>query len=385
MKSSVLNYWFTIEPYVYVGFGKEKVLLYNTLDGKTIESEDVKVMKILKNVLQKENHGVAFLSSEELQDEVIGPFIVELREKYMGDIIEVSLSEGKPVQLLPLFDYLNFDKFEIYKRHNFSLDRNVLDKLFEITLHIGPDTNIAYLIDFLKYLSAKVSFNIVGNLEPNVDFENLLSFLDNRFLVKNIVCTYTNISLLDSWGNYDFSYIVIVDFPINLEQWIESVKVLLNQGKSFEYIFNVSSLNDCQQVELLAKQYRIENYRIKPVYTGDNMLFFEENVFLTKEDILSGHISIKNIFANQLINTYDFGKINIMSNGDVYANMNHPLLGNIYIENLHNLIWKEITCGKSWRRIRNQLPCCECVYQWLCPSPSDYEIEIGRPNLCHVK
>lgn len=385
MNSSVLNYWFTIEPYVYVGFSKEKVLLYNTLDGVTIESENVKTIGLLKNVLRKENHGVVLLSSEELQNEAIGAFIVELRKKYMGDIIEVSLSEAKPVQQLPLYDYLNFDKSEVCERHNFSLDRNVLDKLSEITLHIGSDTNIIYLIDFLKNLPARISFNIVGDIESNVDSEKLFSFLDSRFFVKNIVCVYTNISQLDSLTNYDFSYIVIVDFPINIQQWSEAVKSLSNRNKTYEYVFNASSLNDCQQVEFLTKQYRIENYQIKPVYTGDNMSFFYKNVFLTKEDILSGHISIKNIFANQLINTYDFGKINIMSNGDVYANLNHPLLGNMYRESLHNLVWKEISCGKSWRRIRNQLPCRECVYQWLCPSPSDYEIAIGRPNLCHVK
>jgi len=25
------------------------------------------------------------------------------------------------------------------------------------------------------------------------------------------------------------------------------------------------------------------------------------------------------------------------------------------------------------------------VYQWLCPPPSNYEIAIERPNLCHIK
>lgn len=45
-------------------------------------------------------------------------------------------------------------------------------------------------------------------------------------------------------------------------------------------------------------------------------------------------------------------------------------------------IWEE---GKSWFNIRNQPPCNSCIYQWLCPPPSNYEIAIGRPNLCHVK
>jgi len=35
---------------------------------------------------------------------------------------------------------------------------------------------------------------------------------------------------------------------------------------------------------------------------------------------------------------------------------------------------KEISEGKSWLWIRNQAPCSKCADQWLCPSPSDYEI-----------
>jgi pseudo-rSAM protein len=50
----------------------------------------------------------------------------------------------------------------------------------------------------------------------------------------------------------------------------------------------------------------------------------------------------------------------------------------------HEIVHKEIDNGKSWFRIRNQAPCNDCVYQWLCPSPSDYEIAIGRQNLCHI-
>ena len=51
----------------------------------------------------------------------------------------------------------------------------------------------------------------------------------------------------------------------------------------------------------------------------------------------------------------------------------------------YEIISKEIAEGQSWLRIRNQFPCNACNYQWLCPSPSDYETAIGRPNLCHVK
>lgn len=74
-----------------------------------------------------------------------------------------------------------------------------------------------------------------------------------------------------------------------------------------------------------------------------------------------------------------------MPNGDVYANVNHSALGNISTHSIHGIVQKELEEGKSWLRIRNHAPCNTCIYQWLCPSPSDYEIVIGRPNLCRVK
>jgi len=46
---------------------------------------------------------------------------------------------------------------------------------------------------------------------------------------------------------------------------------------------------------------------------------------------------------------------------------------------------KEMLDNTAWRKIRNDYPCCDCIYQWLCPSPSNYELAIGKPNLCHVK
>lgn len=92
----------------------------------------------------------------------------------------------------------------------------------------------------------------------------------------------------------------------------------------------------------------------------------------------------KKYLANQAINTYDFGKINIMSNGDVFANMNFLPIGNIYKDSVYDIVCKELNEGESWFRVRDKEPCNRCVFQWLCPSPSDYEIAIGLTNLCHV-
>lgn len=384
-KRTITDCWFTIEPYVYVGLTDKCALLYNTLDRVTIESDKPEVMELLQESLQKENCGVILLPAKRLQNESIYEFITELREKYMGDIIDVSLSKGKPIQLTPLFNFLDSDKFEIYKRQNFSSDRNILANLSEISIHVDNTTNIRKLISFLQSVPDRFVFNIIGDLAKLTNYKELLSFLNQYSSPKNIVCPYTSVIPLHPDFVNNFSYNIRVDFSIHFQSWKNSIEILLNQTLPVEYVFNVSSLSDCLKSEQLIEQFRIEKYQFKPVFTGDNMLFFKENVFLTKEDILSTHISVKNIFANQSINIFDFGKINIMPSGDVFSNVNHPSIGDIFTSSIFDLVRKEIFEGKSWLRIRNQAPCNKCVYQWLCPSPSDYEIAIGRPNLCKVQ
>jgi pseudo-rSAM protein len=384
MKEKATDYWFIIEPYVFIGLTNQYTLLYNTLDKIIIESDKIEVINLLRELIQKDNYGVILLTEQRYRNNNIKDFVRELREKYMGDIIDVSLSKGKPIQLLPFFNFSDTNKLNIYKIHNFSSDRNILKNLFEINIHLNFETNVAKLISFLKSIPGSQTFNIIGNIGEVTNYSEILSYLDQYPSPKNILCSYKHLIALQPDFENNFSYRVSIDFPIDEQQWNRSSMILLRQALPVEYVFDVSSFEDCQQAEQLVEKFQIEKYRLNPVYTGDNIQFFEENVFLSKEDILSTTMTIKDFFSRQAINLYDFGKINILPTGDVYANLNHPVLGNIYTDNIYEIIQKEIDDGKSWFNIRNHAPCNNCVYQWFCPSPSDYEITIGRTNLCYI-
>ena len=146
---NIPDYWFTIEPYVFMDIKNKHALLYNTLDGATIESTHDDIIEILRETLQEENCGVALLTNEQYQQREVNRFICELREKFMGDVIEVSLSDGKPVQILPFYNYSK--EQELYKKNNFSSYKNILEKLFEISLHIDATIDITKLISFWQH------------------------------------------------------------------------------------------------------------------------------------------------------------------------------------------------------------------------------------------
>lgn len=376
------DYWFTIEPYVFISYIENKILLYNTLDGSTIESDKDEVVRLVKKIVEPQNCGVILLPGESFRNKYLNRFVTELRDKYMGDIIDITLSKGKPVQLLP---YYNFpDKYVIYKRHNFSLLKNVLEHLSEINIYVDATTDLTTLISFIQSIPGSPTLNIFGNIEEVKRFTELLSFFNQLSSPKNVMCYYKNLIVLQPSYQNNFSYRITVDFPIDIKSWEIARDILLNQTLSTEYVFDISSDKDSQSAEEIINEFNIEKYTLNPVYTGHNLLFFKENVFLNRDDILSSKMTIKDFFTHQAINIYDYGKISIKPNGDVYANLNFPALGNICSDSIYVLIQKEIDEGYSWFRIRNQPPCCNCIYQWLCPPPSNYEILLGRQNLCNI-
>lgn len=376
------DYWFTIEPYVFVSVTNKCVLLYNTLDGGTLESEKPKVIELLREMLLEKNCGVVLLKNEEYEQEDIHCFVQELRSKFMGDVIDITLSKGKPVQSLPYVNY--FEKDELYKKLNFSLDKNVLKNLVEISINVDATTDLTVLIPFLKSIPGIAKYNLIGNIKAVKNYNELLSFLDQHPSKKSIQCSYADVMPLQPEFNNKFSYKLSVRFPVEMEQWENSRQMLHSQTLPVAYIFDLFSEEDHLQAERFAEQYQLEEYQLNPVYTGDNIRFFEENVFLTKEDILSTPLTLKDFFIHQSMNVSDFGKINILPNGEVYANIHYPALGNIDTHSIHEIVYNELEKGKSWFRTRNETPCKNCVYQWLCPPPSNYEIAIGRCNLCHV-
>ena len=331
----------TIEPYVFINIANNCALLYNTYDGKILISKKAKVIELLNTFLQKKDCGVILLKRDLYHNSDIFDFITDLRNKYMGDIIDISFSKGKPIQILPYYN-LNY-KNELYKIHNIISNNNEID-----------------------------------------DNQYFSSFLEKHNSSINIVCSYSNITLLNLSNTDNLYYKITVNFPINTKEWDNSIQILSNKNFSFEYILNISSLEDYEMAERLIDQFQIKKYIFKPIYTGGNIDFFKEYVFLTEDDILSTTMSIKDFFANQSINIYEFGKISILPNGDAFANLNHPVLGNIYTHSISEIVQKEVEEGISWFNIRNKIPCNTCIYQWLCPPPSNYEIEIGRMNLCHI-
>jgi len=87
-------------------------------------------------------------------------------------------------------------------------------------------------------------------------------------------------------------------------------------------------------------------------------------MYLNKEDIFSIESNRREVFAKSVLNINNFGKLTIMSDGNVYSNINNTKIGNIE-QSLYELIEFELKNGDSWFNYRKRKPCNECIYQFL--------------------
>jgi pseudo-rSAM protein len=224
---------------------------------------------------------------------------------------------------------------------------------------------------------------LIGNIFAYPDFDELLHHI-KAFEILVTICimasdVFANKELLKRTDWCDkICFRIIMDKKDNIEQVITFFKDI---ESPFSLDFIVSSEQDYLNVEQISTTI---NGNFVPVYNGENIDFFKSNVFIRQEEILVSALSKRQIFMRQAINIFHFGKLTVLPDGNVYADVNQTPLG-IIDDTVYSIVYKELTEGKSWFWVRDFMPCKDCIFQWICPSPSNYEIAIGRSNLCHVK
>jgi len=122
-----------------------------------------------------------------------------------------------------------------------------------------------------------------------------------------------------------------------------------------------------------------------PVYK-ENFQFFEENVFIDPEDIISQKIDLRHISMNRSINQNFFGKIYINEYGQLSSSL--TMESRIILDETNRIIdfiIIELQENRSWRLLRSHVsPCKDCKFNELCPPISRLEFEMNRYNLCKV-
>lgn len=408
------KYWLYIEPFTFIFKGKQGFLFFNSNSNHHfLVSNKMKAKGFVNRLLEPINMYCIEISDIEIEKYELWPLVLSLRESFTGDLLDQERVNKKPIGLYPRLSIMkSVDRLNLHQDD--MLGDNILNYLHEINIFItGKCTLNCYLcsiyakqvtccfkgyeelkIDVIKDLFHsilptsiyKISF-IGGDIFKYRYWEDLCLLIKGIPFKVNFYSHFMNIQLNpDKIENFTKNGIMNVIVPPNFSKvkLSCSLNLLMRKKIEFNIIFHIASSSQYSDIVSFCEWGKYENYTVYPVFIGSNIDFFYDNVFLDKRSILSASSSKKDIFAHIALNTNDFGKLNLMSNGDVYANLNFPKLGNIKNSSIYEILYSELLNGESWFRRRTQKPCNDCVYKWLCPSPSNYEIAIGKPNLCHV-
>ena len=404
------DYWFALKSYVYVEFKERKILLYDTKSGNYIETENKDAISLISQLYEPKNLGVTTLTKDMQLEPNINQFVNEVLEKQIGDLTDIEKLPNKPIRLIPILNLQkDVDKLKKNEENYHLIGDNAKNYLMELNIFLNNNCSLkcSHCKKYFKQMYCCTTHNPNGEIIlediENIFFQIQYSSIGKVNILGGNIFSHKDISrmynIFDSFKDILHCYFHYKNYKPNLLPESIKLELIVNfplKKVDFKNIWNlidrektnvrfiIENEDQFFQMESIINEYKIMKYKIHPVYTGENLTFFQENIFISKENIFSKTLSIREIFRNQKLNSNFFGSLYILPDGSVKANMNVQSIGNIKTNSLLSFIFKEMFDNTAWRIVRNSTPCNECLYQFICPAPSNYEIAIGRSNLCHV-
>lgn len=253
---------------------------------------------------------------------------------------------------------------------------------------VYPHSTTEYLnVEAFEFISQTLQseyLTAIRIVSPNlVTYPYVKELLQILQPVKQKVAMYCLLNEIDDFARYlqllsdGFKVVFIADIGAMLNKIPSVIR------DKFSYVITVNSEQDYELYESMYSNNQSFSHSCAPVF-DNNEQFFKDNVFMTEEDMTSTKLNKRQVYVHQAINTNFFGTLNIDSDSKIYSCYSSPSLGSVG-NTLYDMLVAEMEHNYAWRRVRADKPCADCIYQWLCPSPSNYERVIGRPNLCNIK
>lgn len=415
------EYWLYLEPYVHVSSNDHAVLFYNSLSGARFEiPASSRARDLVLELTDPVNGYVTRVTGTDLQNPAVANLVNKIRKKFMGELLNTEWSAGKPVNIYPEAYFKSHLTRKMVETPGADDLIDLDNYIHEITIYLnslgktGPD----------PCPKAFRQFIFPGNtLEEDIDLpgdalKDLVVFL-SRFKITMLHISGADISRypgFTAWPSLLSESGFTVTYHLRSDRYQAATgSHILNQkgarlavhcsfpldGDVFNFILN--DLNDNSKIkqtdihfiitssEELATARQIialtgiPNAYLSPFFNGRNFDFFKETVFITREDIRKSRPDRNQVFSRLSLNETDFGKFIVLPDRHIYANPNDAPVGRFPEDRVDSLILKEILDGISWKRTRKSVsPCNRCLYHFLCPPVSSYELVMGRFNFCDV-
>lgn len=402
------NYWLTLHQNTFLWSKKEDCCVYNSINHELFCFRCVnEIRELIDELLQLNSLYTVSIKNEQFLIPEVHSWIEGLLSIECAELILDDGINERPVSLKPrlkIRDDVNYYNFN----HEISNDVGIINNLHRLIFHINgsnwgndmyakqtifPTTSqleldvnsVCRFINSHGYPSFLSDISLIGCVWQYAEYANLLTILKTLDIPISIYCTEKDmIENVDKAMKENNKNTLLHTLISNYDVIDDTFVNYFSENKNMYYDFIVGSEKEYENAMLLIEQYQLEQSSIIPVYNGSNLSFFENNVYISKIDLQSISLSKQEIFAHQVINSNLFGILTILPDGDIFSDTSKSSIGTIE-EIIYTIVSREILEGNSWLSIRNQEPCCDCVYQYLCPPLSTYETAIGQYNLCHIK
>lgn len=380
------------------------MFLYHTVSGERHLVEEEAIRELVRQIYAPESMGVIELPAEFVAHSVLESLV----RKGMAGVIPRDVDTRKPLNFLPILNLQkDVEKAQTRGELELVLD-NALQYLsqihFMLSLPAGSSVgqSISQSVVGLSFPSS-LSIDMVGSVLEQVRHANLHAV--SLYAGSAFSPEYWN-GMWDLLVQHDNPYVLhtgLRDFVNGVARQVDSARgrsldiqtvvtcrpeeLAVLEGLCYERV-QCNVLVACrEEVELAIPHLHrlgVAEYVLTLLYTQRNLSFFQEQVFISDEELFSTPISMRAIFRNQKLNANYFGNLYIMPNGCWRAKPVGEDLGRVADTTAIEVISRELDSNTAWRQVRTSPLCGGCNYRYLCLPPSSLEGTLGRGNLCGI-
>ena len=404
------KYLFYIEHYTYLRVVDKCVLLLNLLDFEYILSDNETVISLMARMQEDKKSSIEIDFCNIGDRYAVMAFFKEVKDKYMGDLLEMNSIDSKPIQFL--FNAKVSELSLVRDGMRYVDPKLVLGSVHRLNIYLNGNCTRKCVSCETYYLQTDcccksqqsdidLSVYVLNNIFKNVAFSKLLYLSRINFFGGDIYLYRYWDSLLDMIAPYKelcyayFNYlnfrfddkiinpffehhsVIMVDLDMITA---EDMKKIVDYSDRYTFKVLVKKEHD---FEILDKYMSNVSVELVPFYTGQNGTFFRDFVYTQKNDILKDRQSISQIQAKQILNPLFYGELFIFPDGGVKTNKNGSFVGNLKQNSIFEIV---DSCLFSedfyWFLTRRKTACGNCVFADLCPSISNYEIFMDNYKLC---
>lgn len=374
-----------IDGYILAIAKPKKFLIYNLEEciGKTFDIHNTLTYNILLSLTDPINAYSIIIDQDISNLNDLQKIILFLKQNFWGDCIYILENKDKPITFVPICNLENYKQTgfksiteitiainnELSKSHKKQIQRQ-FPYIYQHSEY--KEIELELLKEFLSKLSSDIIINITGG--------NIFMYSKFKQLYEYLSCfNNTRFFFRKEYINKDFHFetpYIIIEGPTDNDMTF----CKKNDSYNISFYFIVKNETELKTATFIKNELNKSNAIIQPFW-NDNEQFLKKYVFFEKNDILLQNKLKTDIYLNKTINKIFYGNLFINPKGDIYTSYKFPSVGK-YTDEVEVLLKNATDKNQAWHFIRNSGPCANCIYQWFCPSISDYEFFLNNFISC---